>query len=219
MQIFLSADKDAKYPPVLNRSSNVTRGGCVLIKSLPVNVGLRCFASCAFILLALTGCGLVSSINRPDDPAPTAVPTAVFEVVAEHNINPDINGIPKPVLLRIYELRATATFERAGFLDLQEKDETQLGGDFVRRDEFLIVPGERRILERKGNPDVRAFGLFAAYRDLERSNWRTMIDSPNSVEIRRRWFGLGPTVRLKPFHYLVVVSRDGVRIQHKQETR
>lgn len=170
-------------------------------------------------LFLLAGCGVVSSISRPDDPTPTAVPTAIIEVIAERSLNPDVNGIPKPVLLRLYELRATAAFERAGFLDLQDKDEAQLGGDFVRRDEFLITPGERRVLERKGNPDVRAFGLFAAYRDLERSTWRAAIDSPNSVEMRRRWFGLGPNAKLKPVHYVVVVSRDGVRVQLQQETR
>jgi type VI secretion system protein VasD len=173
--------------------------------------------SCSLLLLMLAGCGVVSTISRPEDPAPTAVPTATFEVIAERSLNPDVNGIPKPVLLRFYELRASAAFERAGFLDLQDKDEAQLGGDFVRRDEFMIVPGERRVLERKGNP-VRAFGLFAAYRDLERSTWRATIGSPNSVEMRRRWFGLGPTARLKPVHYLIVVSRDGVRVQLQQET-
>lgn len=171
------------------------------------------------VLFILTGCGVVSTISRPDEPTPTAVPTATFEVIAERSLNPDINGIPKPVMLRFYELRATAAFERAGFLDLQDKDEAQLGGDFVRRDEFLIVPGERRVLERKGNPDVRAFGLFAAYRDLERSTWRATIDAPNSVEMRRRWLGLGPTARLKPVHYVIVVSRDSVRVQLQQETR
>lgn len=179
----------------------------------------RLLAGAAPLLLSLPlgGCSMVSAISRPDEPTPTAVPAATFEVVAERSLNPDINGIPKPVLLRFYELRATAAFERAGFLDLQDKDEAQLGGDFVRRDEFLIVPGERRVLERKGNPEVRAFGLFAAYRDLERSTWRATIDSPNSVEMRRRWFGLGPTARLKPVNYLIVVSRDGVRVQLQQQ--
>jgi type VI secretion system protein VasD len=169
--------------------------------------------------LMVTGCSVVSTISRPDDPTPTAVPTATFEVIADRNVNPDVNGIAKPVLLRIYELRAAASFERAGFLDLQDKDEAQLGSDFVAREEFLIQPGERRVLERKGNPDVRAFGLFAAYRDLERSTWRSTIDSPNSVEMRRRWFGLGPTAKLKPVRYQILVARDGVRVQLQQETR
>ncbi|MFN4121416.1 type VI secretion system lipoprotein TssJ [Acidovorax sp.] len=166
----------------------------------------------------LLGCGVVNTLNRPTE-TPTAVPSAIIEIVSERSLNPDIDGIPKPVLLRIYELRAPAAFERSSFFDLQDKDESQLGGDFVRREEFLITPGERRIIERKGNPDVRAFGFFAAYRDLERSTWRASVDAPNSVEMRRRWWGLGQTERLKPVHYLVTVSRDAVRVQHQISTR
>ena len=191
----------------------------MFIKVFALRERLIYAACCSLLLLVLVGCGVVSSISRPDDPAPTAVPTATFEVIAERNLNLDVNGVPKPLLLRFYELRSTTAFERAGFLDLQDKDEAHLGGDFVRRDEFLIAPGERRVLERKGHPDVRAFGLFAAYRDLERSTWRATIDSPNSVEMRRRWFGLGPTARLKPVHYRVLVSRDGIRVQLQQQTR
>lgn len=181
----------------------------------------RTIAQIAFLSAigwALSGCGVVNTLNRPAE-APTAVPPAIIEIVSERSLNPDIDGMPKPVLLRIYELRAPAAFERSSFFDLQDKDESQLGGDFVRREEFLIAPGERRIIERKGNPDVRSFGFFAAYRDLERSTWRASVDAPNSVEMRRRWWGLGQTERLKPVHYLVTVSRDAVRVQHQITTR
>ena len=161
----------------------------------------------------LPGCGAVSAITAPAPTPPvTAVPDAVFELVADAGINPDINRTPKPVLMRLYELRAAAAFERASFLDLMEKDEAALGGDFVRREEFLVAPGERRTITRKGNADVRAFGLFAAYRDLERSSWRTSVDAPGSVEMRRRFMGLGPTEQLLPVRYRVSVTRDAVRV-------
>lgn len=168
--------------------------------------------------LSLSGCGVVNTLNRPSE-TPTAVPPAIIEIVADRSLNPDVDGIPKPVLLRIYELRTPVTFERSSFFDLLDKDESQLGGDFVRREEILIAPGERRIIERKGNPDVRAFGIFASYRDLERSTWRAHVDAPNSVEMRRRWWGLGETQRLKPVHYLVTVSRETVRVQHQITSR
>ncbi len=187
--------------------------------SLLSGLQVRRIVCAATAALLLAGCGMVSTISRPDEPTPTAVPTARFEIVADRSLNPDVNGIPKPVLLRFYELRATAAFDRAGFLDLQDKDETQLGGDFVRREEFLIVPGERRVIERKGNADVRAFGLFVAYRDLERSTWRATAQSPNSVELRRQWFGLGPNEQLKLVNYRVVVSRDAVRVELQKEQR
>jgi type VI secretion system protein VasD len=181
----------------------------------------RAFFRSASILVAvsaLAACGVVNTLNRPAE-VPTAVPSAIIEIVAERSLNPDIDGLPKPILLRIYELRAPAAFERSSFFDLQDKDESQLGGDFVRREEFLIAPGERRVIERKGNQDVRAFGFFAGYRDLEHSTWRASVDAPNSVEMRRRWWGLGQTERLKPVHYLVTVSRDAVRVQHQITSR
>lgn len=167
---------------------------------------------------SLGACGVASSLTRAEA-TPTTVPSAMFEIVAARTLNPDINGLPKPVLLKVYELRSTAAFERAGFLDLQDKDETQLGADFVRREEFLISPGERRVIERKGSAEVRAFGVLAGFRDLERSTWRTVIDAPNSVEMRRRWWGLGPTAQPRPLRYLVTISRDSVQVQLQDTTR
>ncbi|MFT3818711.1 MAG: type VI secretion system lipoprotein TssJ [Rubrivivax sp.] len=164
----------------------------------------------------LSGCGAVSAITAPTAPPPppvTVVPNAIFEVSADAAVNPDINGAAKPVLLRLYELKAAASFERASFLDLIEKDEAAIGADFVRREEWLIAPGEKRSIDRKGNADVRAFGLFAAFRDLERSSWRTSIDAPGSVEMRRRFLGLGPAEKLLPVRYKVTLTRDAVRVE------
>jgi type VI secretion system protein VasD len=184
--------------------------------------GYRRLACATLLAIAvgasLNACGLANSVTRAEA-TPTAVPAAIFEIVAARSLNPDIDGTPKPLLLRVYELRAGASFERAGYLDLQDKDEAQIGADFVRREDFLIKPGERRVIERKGNSEVRTFGLLAAFRDLERSTWRTSIDAPNSVEMRRRWWGLGPTAQLAPVHYLITVSRDSVQVQLQGNTR
>ncbi|CAM3417698.1 type VI secretion system lipoprotein TssJ [Paracidovorax anthurii] len=174
--------------------------------------GGRGVAAAAVVATALSGCGVISNLNRPQE-TPTAVPSALFEIVADRDINPDIHGAPKPIMIRVYELRAAAAFDRASYLDLQDKDETQLGADFVRREEILLQPGERRTIERKGSADVRTFAVFAGYRDLERSTWRATIGAPNSVEMRRRWWGLGETERLKPVQYRITVGKDTVKIQ------
>ncbi|AVT12420.1 type VI secretion system lipoprotein TssJ [Paracidovorax oryzae] len=173
---------------------------------------IRAGLAAAVAAWLLGGCGMISNLNRPQE-APTAVPPAVFEIVADPGVNPDIHGTPKPILLRIYELRAAAAFDRASYLDLQDKDEAQLGADFVRREEILLQPGERRTIERKGSADVRTFAVFAGYRDLERSTWRATAGAPNSVEMRRRWWGLGETERLKPVQYSITVGKDAVKIQ------
>lgn len=171
------------------------------------------------LCLALSACGALSPFTAPERPPPVVVPTALFEVVADKGLNPDEAGKPKPVMLRLYELRAAAAFERSAYLDLQDKDEASLGSDSVKREEFMVQPGEQRTLERKGNPEVRAFGFLAGYRDLERSRWRTTIDAPNSVELRRRWWGLGPTEQLRPVVYRVTLSRDAIKVELKPPTK
>lgn len=178
--------------------------------------GLLCGSGLALLLPTLQGCGAVSAITTPSAPPPpvTVVPNAVFEIVADRGLNPDAAGTAKPVLLRLYELKAAAAFERASFLDLIEKDEAALGADFVRREEWLITPGEKRSIDRKGNAEVRSFGLLAAFRDLERSSWRATIDAPGSVEMRRRFLGLGAAEKLLPARYRITLARDAVRIEH-----
>ncbi|ODU08342.1 MAG: type VI secretion system-associated lipoprotein [Rubrivivax sp. SCN 71-131] len=173
-------------------------------------------SSGTLLLPTLSGCGAVSAITTPAAPPPPVlvVPGAVFELSADAALNPDAQGTPKPVLLRLYELKAGAGFERASFLDLMEKDEAALGADFVRREEWLIRPGEKRTIDRKGNAEVRTFGLLAAFRDLERSSWRTTIDAPGSVEMRRRFLGLGAAEKLLPARYRITLARDAVRVEH-----
>ena len=46
--------------------------------------------------LPLSGCGVVNTLNRPSE-APTGVPPAVIEIIAERSLNPDVDGMPKPV--------------------------------------------------------------------------------------------------------------------------
>lgn len=77
--------------------------------------------------VSLSGCGVVNTLNRPSE-APTAVPTAVIEIVAERSLNPDVDGMPKPVLLRIYELRTAVTFERSSFLICWTRMKANWGG-------------------------------------------------------------------------------------------
>ncbi|RYF56809.1 MAG: type VI secretion system lipoprotein TssJ, partial [Comamonadaceae bacterium] len=43
---------------------------------------------------SLAGCGVVNTLNRPTE-APTAVPSAIIEIMAERSLNPDVDGMPK----------------------------------------------------------------------------------------------------------------------------
>lgn len=110
----------------------------------------------------LAGCGAAP-------PKPTIVQGSIE---AGADINPDRRNRASPVTVRIYELKTVAVFDRADFFSVWDREAETLGGDLLGRDEIQLVPGERRQFERTLQPDTRHVAVVAAFRDLERAQWR-----------------------------------------------
>lgn len=98
-------------------------------------------------------------------------------------VNPDSRQRPSPILVRFYELKEAAAFNRADFVSLFQRDEALLGGDLLAREEHVLQPSERRPLKRALNAQTRFLAVFAAYRDLERAYWRAVLP----VQDKRPW--------------------------------
>jgi type VI secretion system protein VasD len=124
---------------------------------------------CAF---AVTAC---KSPPPPPPPPPTIVH---IDVNAIEKVNPDRSGRPSPVLVRVYELKATAAFDSADFFTLYGKDQATLGGDLNAKNEFLLKPGDSRSVEQVVQPGTKFVAVVAAYRDIERSRWRATAPVP-----------------------------------------
>ena len=116
-------------------------------------------------ITALTSCA-----SAP--PKPTVV-KAIFNV--QTVVNPDARGRASPIIVRVYSLKSRATFDSADFFSLFDKDKETLGADILEREEFHLMPGENRAFEKLLSPDARYFGVFAAFRDLERAQWRAAV--------------------------------------------
>lgn len=102
-------------------------------------------------------------------------PVVELQLQASAGLNPDVRLRPSPVLLRLYELKTSAGFMQADFISLYQRDQAELGGDMLYREEIQLQPGDRRNLRRPLNTQTRFVGLMAAYRDLERSRWRVVL--------------------------------------------
>ena len=105
-------------------------------------------------------------------PKPTIVSTTLD---ATAGVNPDSKGRASPIVVRLFELRATSGFDSADFFSLWDRVRDAMGTDLVTRDEFQLRPGEQKKLERTLQPDTRFIGVVAAFRDLERSTWRSTV--------------------------------------------
>ena len=91
---------------------------------------------------------------------------------ARPDANPDDKGIAKPVKVRIYELKNEASFEAADYFTLDSADKATLAADLLGKDEFILRPGESKVIRKKSHPDTVAIGILAGYRDLAGAVWR-----------------------------------------------
>ena len=118
-------------------------------------------------LLSLAGCAALSpysdmtkldlTLNRSDE------------------LNPDLNGRPSPIVLRLIELKHPVAFETPDFFSLYQRPKEALSPDMVVLEELELRPGEQHQMKLSLQPGSRYVGVLAAYRDLPESNWRTVI--------------------------------------------
>src|SRR5450830_1544977 len=102
-------------------------------------------------------------------------------------VNPNDQGHPAPIMVRIYELKSAEVFRSADFLALNTNDKTVLGADMLVREEFLLRPGESKTIRRKSFADTTTIGVLAAYRDLPHATWRAvhkLADAPEAAWYR-----------------------------------
>lgn len=120
--------------------------------------------------------GIISCGGKPLEslrPPPQTRIEVHFEAVAD--LNPDLNNRPSPLIVRLYELKAPGAFTSADFFSLYAKVDEVLATELLKQEELVIKPGEKRSLEHTLQPETRYIGLLAAYRELESSEWRTVM--------------------------------------------
>ncbi len=110
--------------------------------------------------------------------APPPKPPAVLTLtmIGSAAQNPDVSGKPSPVAVRIYQLTATAKFERGDVFALTEHEQQTLGQDDAGSQEFVLSPGETQTKTFELKTGVQAVGVVVLYRDIDKAQWRA--DAP-----------------------------------------
>lgn len=121
----------------------------------------------SLLALVLTGCQAVYATFPPST-------KLHFKVAAD--INPDIEGRPSPVIIRVYELASKTVFENQDFFALYDNPEAILRTDLLKKDELVFEPGQRNEYRMALQPATKAVALVAAYRDIEGARWRAVVD-------------------------------------------
>lgn len=93
-------------------------------------------------------------------------------LTATDQLNPDLNGRPSPVVVRLFELKHPVAFENADFFSLYERARETLSPDLVSSEELELRPGETIELRLGIVGGGHYVGVLAAYRDLPQTRWR-----------------------------------------------
>ena len=136
------------------------------------------FLLAAATLLLLTACA--KDAAKPETTAEAEADTAAVELHfhAISGLNPGANGQAAPVRVRIFELKNAATFARSDYFALADRAQSTLGLDLLDQDEVMVQPGEQLTIQRDLDPSTRQIGLLVGYRELDRAQWRTVINVP-----------------------------------------
>jgi type VI secretion system protein VasD len=130
-------------------------------------IGQFPFVSLCFLLTSL----LFGCASGDSSPSKEASKLSFF-ISTTSDVNPDDKLRASPIQIRIYELKDVSSFETADYIALARSDKKTLGDDLLFKDEFILRPGEKREIKRKGNVSTTAIGIVAGYRDIDRSNWK-----------------------------------------------
>lgn len=127
---------------------------------------LTCLAMAAGLTL-LTGCSALSpnsDLTKLD-----------LSLEGSDTLNPDLNGRPSPIVVRLIELKHPVAFQNADFFSLYQRAKEALSPDMVIEEELELRPGEVRTFKLYVQDDSRYVGVLAAYRDLPEAHWRFVI--------------------------------------------
>lgn len=126
------------------------------------------------VLWVLAGCSSLSPFSH--------VTKLNVTLTASDQLNPDLNGRPSPIVVRLFELKHPVAFENADFFSLYERARESLVPDLVASEELELRPGETVQLKLSVQEGSRYVGILAAYRDLPETKWRYTVQvTPTDV--------------------------------------
>lgn len=140
--------------------------------------GRRWIGRGAIALLALAGSLLAGCASplAPAGPPPPFSATVTIQTAA--SVNPDAQGRPSPVFVRLYQLKDAGVFMNAAYEALHTQEAATLGASIIAREELPLGPGELKALQVKIEPETRFIGVIADFRDIANAQWRAVTTAP-----------------------------------------
>lgn len=137
---------------------------------------------------------LLSACASEKKPPPTEIeikPAAAgagidLIVTASPLINPDANGMPSPMVVRVYFLASPSNFAAGNFSQLWEKDAATLGATMLGKQELIVKPSEAQRIVAKMPDGTAVIGITGGFLNYQKAKWRALFplvgDPPHKLK-------------------------------------
>jgi type VI secretion system protein VasD len=105
---------------------------------------------------------------------------ANFEIITSDYINPDNNKESRPLNISLYYLADSEEFLKADYFDLFQTEADPLSGSLLQKSNILVLPNKHQVHSEEVPENVRAIGVIFQFRNLNKSQWRAVIDTPET---------------------------------------
>lgn len=99
-------------------------------------------------------------------------------IIASPKINPEDDGSPRPVQLRLYQLKTDTRLLNASFDQIWKDDKGTLQDDLVKVDEFPVFPDTRTEVKFERNEAALFVVAVALFRNPKGRSWWTEFELP-----------------------------------------
>jgi type VI secretion system protein VasD len=140
----------------------------------------RRFAFAAATWVALAACA--GAAPPPETPKKCPPQSVILSLLASSSINPTPNGAPRPVVVRVYQLKNDARLYNASFEDVWHDDKTALGDDVVKMDEVQLYPASRLDVKFERSEPVQHVAAVALFQEPKGHSWFSIFDLPPPPE-------------------------------------
>ncbi len=123
-----------------------------------------------------------------------------YLISAASDINPDIEGRPSSVIVRVYQLTNKINFENANYNELFESEHNALGTEFITLNEYFIDPNSKKDMDLKISENAKYIGVVVGYRSVDMVTWRTVMAVPEGSF----WHGSGLEIKVEKLSVRVI---------------
>ena len=114
----------------------------------------------------------------PAEPEPCDVQVVTLNIFSADNINPNENGNPRPVVVRIYQLKDDVKLQNATYDDVLRAEKETLGEDIVKADEIEVFPNDVVEIKFERMKEASTLAGVALFHSPKGQSWKTFYEFP-----------------------------------------